>query len=53
MPGEIPYRLQNLHFDTLTLSPTKVKWVERWLKVRVISFKGLTMWVSSARDGKM
>jgi hypothetical protein len=36
----------------LTLSPTKVNWVERWSKAWVISFKGPTMWVSFVRDGK-
>jgi hypothetical protein len=44
--------LQSLHFDILTLSPTRVNWVERWSKAGIISFIGPTMWVSSARDGK-
>ncbi len=34
-----------LHFDILTLSPTRVNWVERWSKVRIILFIGPTMWV--------
>jgi hypothetical protein len=45
--------LQSLHFDTLTLSLTRVNWVERWSKVREILFIGLTMWVSFVKDGKM
>jgi hypothetical protein len=49
---EIPNGIQRLHFDTLTLSPIKVNWVERWLKVGMISFIGPTMWVSSTRDEK-
>jgi hypothetical protein len=52
MLREIPNGLQNLHFDTLTLSPTKVNWVKRWSKEQVISFKGPIMWISSTRDGK-
>jgi hypothetical protein len=28
---------QNLHFNTLTLSPIRNNWVERWSKVRIIS----------------
>jgi len=52
MPKKIRDRLQSLHFDTLTLSPTKVNWVKRWLKVRIISFISPTMWVLFARDGK-
>jgi len=53
MPGEIRDGLQSLHFDTLTLSPTRTNWVERWSKAWAISFKGPMMWLSSARDGKM
>jgi hypothetical protein len=53
MPREIPNVLQSLHFDTLTLSPTKVNWVERWSKAQGISLIGPMMWVSSIRDGKM
>jgi hypothetical protein len=44
--------LQNLHFDTLALSPTKVNQVERWSKVGIISIIGPTMWVLFARDEK-
>jgi len=44
---------QNLHFDTLTLNPTKAKWVERWSKVGIISLIGPTMWVLSAKDEKI
>jgi hypothetical protein len=29
---------ESLHFDTLTLSPIQANWVERWSKVRIISF---------------
>jgi hypothetical protein len=32
MLEEIFNGLQSLHFDTLTLSPTKPNWVERWSK---------------------
>jgi hypothetical protein len=39
-------------FDTLTLSPTRINWVEKWSKAHVISLKGPMMWVSSVRDGK-
>jgi hypothetical protein len=53
MSKEIHDGLQSLHFDTLTLSPTKVNWVEKWLKVQVISLIGPMMWVSSIIDGKM
>jgi len=42
--------LQNLHFDTLTLSPIKANLVKRWSKVETISFIGLTMCVLSVRD---
>jgi hypothetical protein len=52
MLGEIHDGLQSLHFDNLTLSPTRANWVERWSKVWVISFIGCTMWVSFVRDGK-
>jgi hypothetical protein len=52
MHEEILNGLQNLHFDTLTLSPTRVHWVKRWSKAGIISFIGPTMWVSFARDGK-
>jgi hypothetical protein len=52
MPKEIPDGLQNLHFDILTLNPTRVNWVKRWSKIRVISFKGPMMWVSSTRNVK-
>ncbi len=44
--------LQNLHFDTLTLSLTWANWAEGWSKVQESSFIGPTMWISSARDGK-
>jgi len=53
MPREIFDGHQNLHFNTLTLSPTMANWVERWSKARVISLIGPIMWVSFARDGKM
>ncbi len=43
---------QSLHFNIFTLNPTRAKWVERWSKVMIISFKRPTMWVSSVRDGK-
>jgi hypothetical protein len=52
MPGKIPNGFENLHFDTLTLSPTRVNWVESWSKVREISLIGLTMWESFVKDGK-
>jgi hypothetical protein len=52
MPGKIPEEFQNLHFDTLTLSPTWVNWVEKWLKAQESSLIGPTMWTSSIRDGK-
>jgi len=42
-----------LYFNILTLSPTRVNWVERWSKVQVISLIGPAMWVSFAKDGKM
>jgi hypothetical protein len=51
MHEEIFDGLQSLHFDTLTLSPTRAKWVERWSKARIILFIGPMMWVLSARDG--
>ncbi len=44
--------LQSLQFDTLTLSPTRVNWVERWSKAHIISLIGPMMWVSSTRDGR-
>jgi hypothetical protein len=53
MLGKIMDGLQSLYFDTLTLSPTMANWVERWSKVWVISLIDPTMWISSARDGKM
>jgi len=53
MLGKNPDGLQNLHFDTLTLGPTKVNWVKRWSKAWVISFISSAMWVSSIKDGKM
>ncbi len=43
---------RSLHFDTLTLSPTKANRVEKWSKARIISLIRPMMWVSSARDGK-
>jgi hypothetical protein len=52
MLKEIPNGLESLHFDTLTLSPTKVNWVKRWSKVQIISFIGPMKWVLSTRDGK-
>jgi hypothetical protein len=47
-----PNGLQSLHFDTLTLSPIKINFVERWSKARVISLIGPMMWVSFVMDGK-
>ncbi len=52
MLEKIPNGLQRLHFDTLTLGPTRVKWVKRWSKVDITLLVGPTMWVSSVRDGK-
>jgi hypothetical protein len=52
MLGEILNGLQSLYFKTLTLNPTKVNWVKRWSKAKVISFIGPMMWISSIRDGK-
>jgi hypothetical protein len=49
---EIPDGLQSLHFHTLTLSPTRVNWVEKWSNTQIISFMGPMMWISSAKDGK-
>jgi hypothetical protein len=49
---KIPNGFQSLQFDTLTLSPTRVNWVERWSNAWVISIKGPMMWVSFDRDGK-
>ncbi len=49
---KIPNGIQSLHFDTLTLSPIKVNWVERWSKVGIISLIGPTMWVLFTRDEK-
>jgi hypothetical protein len=43
---------QSLHFDILTLSPTRANWVERWSKARIIPLIGPKMWVSSIRYGK-
>jgi hypothetical protein len=51
MPKEIHDGFQSLHFDTLTLSLTRVNWVKRWSKAQVISLKGPTMWISSTKDG--
>jgi len=51
MFGKILNGFQSLHFDILTLSPTRANWVERWSKVWVISLKGSMMWVSFAGDG--
>jgi hypothetical protein len=53
MFGKILNGLQSLHFNTLTLSPTRVNWVERWSKTRVISLIGPTMQVLSVKDGKI
>jgi hypothetical protein len=44
--------LQSLHFDTLTLNPTRVNSVKRWSTARIISFMGPMMYVLSVRDGK-
>jgi len=52
MPREILNGFQNLHFNTLTLSPTRANWVKRWSKAQIISYIGPTMWVSFAMDGK-
>jgi len=52
MPKKIPNGFQSLHFDTLTLNPTRANWVKKWSKAWVISFKGPTMWVSSTRNIK-
>jgi hypothetical protein len=52
MPKETFDGFQSLHFNTLTLSPTRANWVERWSKAQVISFIGPMMWISFARDGK-
>jgi hypothetical protein len=49
---EILDGFQSLHFDTLTLSPIRVNWVERWSNVQIISLIGPMMWISSVRDGK-
>jgi len=43
---------QSLHFNTLTSSPIRANWVERWSKARIISLKRPTMWVLFIRDGK-
>jgi hypothetical protein len=43
MRGKIPITLQNLHFDILTISPTRTNRVKRWSKVRVISLIGLQL----------
>jgi hypothetical protein len=50
MLEKIPEGFQNLHFDTLTLSPIQTNWVKRWSKARTISFIRPMMWVSSIRD---
>jgi hypothetical protein len=42
---------QSLHFDTLTLSPPKVNWVEKWSKVGIMSLEGPTTWVLCTKDG--
>jgi len=34
MLEKFPNGLQGLHFDTLTLSPTKVNWVKKWSKAQ-------------------
>jgi hypothetical protein len=52
MLEEICDGFQSLHFNTLTLSPIRANWVERQLKVGIISLKRPTMWVSFVRDGK-
>jgi hypothetical protein len=52
MLEKIPNGLQSLHFNTLTLSPTKVNSIKRWSKARIISFIGPTMCVLFIRDGK-
>jgi hypothetical protein len=39
--------MDSLHFNT------RVNWVKRWSKTCVISFIGLTMWMSSTKEGKM
>jgi hypothetical protein len=49
---DIPNGFQSLHFNTLTLSPTKVNWVERWSKAGTISFIGPTMCVLFTKDVK-
>ncbi len=49
---EILDGLQSLHFETLTLSPTKVNWVKRCSKVGTISLIGPMMCVYFAKDGK-
>jgi len=50
MLEEILDGIQSLHFDTLTLNPTKANWVERWSKVGIILFIGPTMWVLFVKD---
>ncbi len=52
MLEKIPDGFQNLHFNTLTLSLTRVNWVERWSKVEIISLIKPAIWVSSVKDGK-
>jgi hypothetical protein len=52
MLEEILDGIQSLHFDTLTLNPTKVNRVERWSKVGIILFIGPTIWVLSVRELK-
>jgi hypothetical protein len=44
--------LQSLHFDTMTLSPTRANSIKRWSKVGTISFIGPTMCELSIKDGK-
>jgi hypothetical protein len=53
MHVEIPDGLQNLHFDTLTLSLTRVNWVEWWSNAQIISLIDLVLRISSIRDGEM
>jgi len=52
MPQKIFDELQSLHFNTLTLNPTRANWVEKWSKAGTTSLIGPMMWVSSIRDGK-
>jgi hypothetical protein len=52
MLEKIPYEFHNLHFDTLTLSPFRVNWVERWMKAKTILFIRPMMCISFTKDGK-